>query len=89
MALNPTLTRWAGGGIAALGVYAKYLPYSEECQDAIKTGVDIMIRITCGPRFGNDDLILIVIMGGVGVILISFWKDIAQAIYDKANSETI
>ena len=70
-----------------MGAAAKYLPYSQECQAAIRTKVEALIRPACGPFFGNDDLILLVVLGGLAVILAAFWQDIAGFFYEKVVGE--
>jgi hypothetical protein len=81
MALDSTLVRVAGGLITAAGSYSAILPGTPACKAAIASGSENLINSVCGPLFGNESLIALIIIGGVVVIFTTPIKDAFEVIF--------
>ena len=91
MSLNRTLVAGASSVVVALGTQAPkvFADKSPACLQAIANQAsESMISLACGKGFDNGDLILMIVVGGVVFLVIAFWKDIAQSLWERANSES-
>jgi hypothetical protein len=88
--MNRTLVPVAAACSTAAATYAPWLltRWSPECNKAIQQELptEFMER-ACGPDFGSGDLLLMIFVGGVTLVVTSFWKDIAQFCYEKFTAE--
>lgn len=81
MALDSTLTRIAGGLITAAGSYSAILPGTSTCKAALASQNEILINSACGPLYGNESLIVLIIIGGVVVFFTTPIKDAFEVIF--------
>ena len=87
VALNSTLVRAAGGVLTAIGGYSAMLPGTPACKLAIQFENESMIKSACGPFFGNEGLVVVIIFGGLVLFFTSPLKDLADYLFSSVKNK--
>ncbi|NTW12379.1 MAG: hypothetical protein HGA30_03610 [Anaerolineales bacterium] len=90
MTVSKGLLGVAGGAVGALGTQKAllYSLYSQACIAAVEAKSQLRIDANCPPGFNDFSLIALIGVCAGLVIVIYFWKDILQELWNRLNSSS-